>query len=142
MTSMRVDESDCILLVIASLLSAFIGYEREVVRKAAGLRTHILVGTGACLISLVDLHLCALFPGTDAGRLSAQVISGIGFLGAGTIIQSRRAIRGLTTAASLWTVAGIGISVGIGMVGVAAAATVLVLISLHLASQIKRGTKG
>lgn len=117
-------------LLLASVLAACVGYERERHGRAAGLRTQILVALGACLVALTGEHVMQAWAGqvvVDPTRLTAQVVSGIGFLGAGTIIRSRASIVGLTTAASLWAVAGIGLAVGSGFVVGAVAATVIVL---------------
>jgi putative Mg2+ transporter-C (MgtC) family protein len=117
-------------LVVTALLAGWIGYERERQGRAAGLRTHILVALGSCLVMLTALDMMDTLAGRveiDPTRLAAQVISGIGFLGAGTIMRSGTSIRGLTTAATLWVVAGIGLAVGSGFVSGAAMATVLVL---------------
>lgn len=106
-------------LVIATLLSCIIGLERERRIWAAGMRTHMLVGIGSALFMLVSLFGFSdvMGPPTillDPSRVASQVVSGIGFLGAGTIIFRRDAIRGLTTAASLWVVAAIGLASGVG----------------------------
>lgn len=96
-------------LLLAALLGGLVGWERERRDRPAGLRTHILVCLGSALITLVSMQMS----GTrfDPGRIAAQIVSGIGFLGAGTIIRQGNVVRGLTTAASLWTVAGIGMAV-------------------------------
>jgi len=94
-------------LVLALLLSGFIGLERQVHRRTAGLRTHILVSLGSCLIMLTSLYIFDIYKNEtplDPARIAAGVITGIGFLGAGTIIREQEGIRGLTTAASLWVV--------------------------------------
>jgi putative Mg2+ transporter-C (MgtC) family protein len=120
-------------LIFTALLCGCIGYEREKHGRAAGLRTHILVGVGSCLIMLTSLYIMYALAGVvtlDPTRLAAQVISGIGFLGAGTIIRFRASVRGLTTAASLWVVAGIGIAVGAGFVFGAVATTLIILLAL------------
>ncbi|WP_101847091.1 MgtC/SapB family protein [Halobacillus sp. Marseille-P3879] len=125
-----------IRLSIALLLSGLIGFERELKNHSAGFRTHILVGIGSCLMMLLSLYGFEAFIEAndnirfDPSRIPSYVISGIGFLGAGTIIVNGMTIRGLTTAASIWTVAGLGLVVGAGMYGVAILATALVLLSL------------
>ncbi|RDW18529.1 MgtC/SapB family protein [Oceanobacillus chungangensis] len=125
-----------IRLLIALALSGFIGFERELNNHSAGFRTHILVGVGSCLMMLLSLYGFSPFIEAydnvrfDPARIPSYVISGIGFLGAGTIIVYGGTIRGLTTAASIWTVAGIGLVVGVGMYGAAALATLIILISL------------
>lgn len=121
-------------LVLAALLGSLIGLERERLQWVAGLRTHMLVCVGASLIMIVSSFGFADILGMgksnvtlDPSRVAAQVVSGIGFLGAGTILLRREVIRGLTTAASLWTVAAIGLAVGGGLYAGAVAATVLIL---------------
>jgi putative Mg2+ transporter-C (MgtC) family protein len=108
-----------IKLFTALLLGTFIGYQREKLNKWAGLRTHVLVCLGACLIMMTSMDLANSADVTgktaDPGRLAAQVVSGIGFLGAGTILHSSSQIKGLTTAATLWFMAGIGLAVGAGL---------------------------
>ena len=116
-------------LVLAALLGSLIGLERERLQWVAGLRTHMLVCVGASLIMIVSSFGFADILGhpnvtLDPSRVAAQVVSGIGFLGAGTILLRREVIRGLTTAASLWTVAAIGLAVGGGLYTGAVAATV------------------
>jgi len=105
-------------LALASFFGALIGLEREHARRPAGLRTHVLVCVGSCLVMLTSEfmynHYHHLSPNMDVARLGAQVISGIGFLGAGTIIRNGNSVKGLTTAASIWAVACIGLATGIG----------------------------
>lgn len=99
-------------LLLAGLLGGFVGYEREVHEHPAGLRTHILVCMGAAVFTLVSLSFGRT--SSDPSRIAAQIVSGIGFLGGGAILRQGNIVRGLTTAASLWTVAAIGMAVGIG----------------------------
>lgn len=122
-------------LLIAALLGSVIGFERERLSWAAGLRTHMLVCVGAALMMLVSAFGFADVLGQknvvlDPSRVAAQVVSGIGFLGAGSILLRGEVVRGLTTAASLWSVAGIGLAVGGGMYTAAIGATVIILIIL------------
>lgn len=127
-------------LLLITVLAGLIGFERERHGRAAGLRTHILVGLGSCLIMLTALHLMDALAGrveVDPTRMAAQVVSGIGFLGAGTILRFRASVRGLTTAASLWAVAGIGLSVGAGFLVGAVAATTIVLTALFGLSRLE-----
>jgi putative Mg2+ transporter-C (MgtC) family protein len=112
-------------LLVAAGLSGLIGFEREVNKRDAGLRTHIMVGMGAALFTIVGAEL-----GVDRTRMAAQVVSGIGFIGAGTIFRAGDSIKGLTTAAGMWTVAGIGVAAGFGMLALAATATVVALLVL------------
>lgn len=117
-------------LILAGVLGGIVGYEREVHEHPAGLRTHILVCMGSTLITLVSISFTQ--PHSDPSRIAAQIVSGIGFLGAGTILRQGSIVRGLTTAASLWAVAGIGMAVGIGGMyyGVAIVATCIIFITL------------
>lgn len=124
-----------IRLLIAAGLGSLIGAERERLVWAAGLRTHMLVSVGACLFMIVSAFGFADILGTshvilDPSRVAAQVVSGIGFLGAGSILLRGDVVRGLTTAASLWTVAAIGLAVGSGLYIEAIAATFIILVIL------------
>src|SRR5450830_1583251 len=122
-------------LVLAAALGSVIGFERERLSWAAGLRTHMLVCVGSTLIMIVSAFGFADVLGRDhivldPSRIAAQVVSGIGFLGAGSILLRGEIIRGLTTAASLWTVAAVGLAVGGGLYTAAIASTVIILIIL------------
>ncbi len=128
-------------LVLATLLGGLIGLERERSGKPAGLRTNVLICVGATLlteISIVITHYGAPITQPDPARISAQIVSGIGFLGAGTIIQARGHVTGLTTAATLWVVAAIGIAVGGRAYVEAVGATALVLVILAPMSWVER----
>lgn len=106
----------------AVLLGGFMGLERGLKNRPAGLRTYMLVCVGSCLIMLTNQYVFQVFGVGDPVRMGAQVISGIGFLGAGTIMVTRRSqIKGLTTAAGLWTSAGVGLALGVGFYEAAAA---------------------
>jgi putative Mg2+ transporter-C (MgtC) family protein len=122
-------------LLIAAVLGSVIGMEREKKAWAPGLRTHMLVSVGACLFMIVSAFGFADVLGTknvilDPSRIAAQVVSGIGFLGAGSILLRGEVVRGLTTAASLWSVAAIGLAVGGGLYVEAVAATLVIIIIL------------
>lgn len=120
-------------IFLAALLGAIIGVEREIKNRAAGFRTHIIVSVGACLIMLIGIDgigEISADKARDAARLAGQVVSGIGFLGAGTILQRKEGVSGLTTAATLWLSAAIGLAVGIGYYEGAIIATVVCLITL------------
>jgi putative Mg2+ transporter-C (MgtC) family protein len=119
-------------LLLAFVLGSVIGYEREHIGRPAGLRTHVLVCVGAALVQITALDFYALNPGysSDPFRMGAQVISGIGFLGAGTIIKEGASVKGLTTAATLWVVACVGLAAGTGMYIEAIVATLLLYIGL------------
>lgn len=124
-------------LVLVLITSAFIGHNRGVKNQVAGMRTHILVAIGSCLAVQIALNNPNLPANADPYRLSAQVISGIGFLGAGTIIQQGKIIKGLTTAASLWTTAIIAIAIGSNEYYLALLAFSLVLFSLSVIGKIQ-----
>lgn len=131
-------------LGITTVLSGFIGFEREHSHRPAGFRTHILVAVGSALVMLTSVYI-AKEQGltTDVTRMSAQVLSGIGFLGAGTILREGFSVKGLTTAASLWAVACIGIAVGSGFIVGALVATVVIYLTLNsLKRFIVRGSAG
>jgi putative Mg2+ transporter-C (MgtC) family protein len=137
---MLTDIQIIIRLILSVVLSGLIGLERQVHRRTAGLRTHILVSLGSCLIMLTSQYVFDIYKdkvALDPARIAAGVITGIGFLGAGTIIRERQEVKGLTTAASLWVVAGIGLAVGIGFYNAAVYTTVLALIVLFLLRYIE-----
>lgn len=117
-------------LGVATLLGVLVGFERERLERAAGLRTHALVALASALIMLVSAYSFADLPATprDPTRMAAQVVSGIGFLGAGVIIFRKNTVRGLTTAASVWAAAGLGLAAGGGMLLVATVATAFILL--------------
>ncbi|GAW94309.1 MgtC/SapB family protein [Calderihabitans maritimus] len=125
-------------LILAGILGGFIGLERESLRKSAGFRTHILVCVGAALVMLVSIHVASGNPNADPARIAAQVVSGIGFLGAGTIMREGATVRGLTTAASLWVVACIGLAVGAGMYFASTIGTGLVFLALLYLGKLER----
>lgn len=117
-------------LVLAGVLGGLIGAEREYRGKVAGTRTHLLVALGSALMLLVSQHG---FDGKgDPGRVAAQIVSGIGFIGAGAIMVDRKSIHGLTTAAGIWVAAGIGMAVAAGLYALAVTTTVLALIGLEV----------
>lgn len=127
-------------LIIAAIFSGAIGFEREFHGRAAGFRTHILLCVGSTLVMLTSMHIFDIYSAkiaVDPARIAAGVITGIGFLGAGTIMHSKSAVRGLTTAASLWVVAGIGLAVGSGLYYGAFVTTVLTIITLMLFSRLE-----
>jgi putative Mg2+ transporter-C (MgtC) family protein len=123
-------------LAAGLVLGAIVGFEREMHGQPAGFRTHSLVSTGSALFTIVSAFGFG-GPGTDPTRIAAQIVSGIGFIGAGTILQYRGQIRGLTTAASLWSVAAIGMAAGAGMYVIAAAATALIVIILTVLDRVE-----
>ena len=132
---------EIVRLTIAALLGGIVGLERQQRHKSAGLRTHILVSLGSCLIMLISYKLYAGVQGltnADPARLAAQVVSGIGFLGAGTIMKEGLTIKGLTTAASLWVVAGVGLAVGAGYYVGAVTTTVLSVLALTYLPRFER----
>ncbi|MEI6631097.1 MAG: MgtC/SapB family protein [bacterium] len=127
------DKQVILRLVLAVALSGLVGFERQIHRRTAGLRTHILVSLGSCLIMLTSMYVFDIYKNmasTDPGRIAAGVITGIGFLGAGAIMREREGVKGLTTAASLWVVAAIGLAVGCGFYSAAVTTTILTLVVL------------
>ncbi|SMO80232.1 MgtC/SapB family protein [Melghirimyces algeriensis] len=129
-------------LIIATALGGLIGWERERNKHPAGFRTHILVCVGATLIMLLSIYGFPQFMDQDQvrfdpGRIAAQVVSGIGFLGAGTILRQGLTVSGLTTAASLWVVAAIGLAVGAGFHFPAVLTTILALVSLEFLNKLE-----
>ena len=127
-------------LTVGLVLGAIIGFERELHRQPAGFRTHSLVALGAALFTVVSAFG---FSGdlVDPTRIAAQIVSGIGFIGAGTILQYRGHIRGLTTAASLWAVAAVGTAAGAGLYVVAVIGTLLILVILSLLDSVENFAK-
>ena len=128
-------------LFVAGILGAVVGLDREYRAKEAGNRTHFLVSLGSALIMVVSQYgfqdvILENSVSLDPSRVAAQVVSGIGFIGAGTIIIQKQFVRGLTTAAGIWATAGIGLAVGSGMYGRGIAATLLTLAGLELLSVI------
>ncbi|TKG95960.1 MgtC/SapB family protein [Puteibacter caeruleilacunae] len=126
-------ETSIIRLILSFVVGLLIGIERETHRQPAGLRTHILICIGATLLMLLSIYIPQTFQSFqngDPGRIAAQVVSGIGFLGAGAILKFGGSIRGLTTAASIWAIAAIGLAIGAGMYVIAIVATAIVLFIL------------
>ena len=134
---MQLREVTILAVIIRIFLSVFIGgligMEREMKSRPAGLRTYMVVCLGACLIMLTNQYVFQIFGTGDPVRMGAQVISGIGFLGAGTIMVTRRnQVKGLTTAAGLWTAAGIGLAIGIGFYEAAIASALAVFLVMTI----------
>lgn len=132
-------------LVVAAVCGSVIGYQREITERPAGFRTHVLVCIGSALIMMVSIYPFGDASRVDPTRIAAQVVTGIGFLGAGTIIRQGSIVRGLTTAASLWTIAGVGLAVGAGFYSAALLTTALVFVVLSGFKIIETrliGTKG
>ena len=124
-----------IKLILAVIVGGFTGYEREKSNQFAGFRTHILVAIGSCITSIIALELFTKYSSIstmDPARLPAQVLSGIGFLGAGAILKNSNGIRGLTTAAGIWTTACIGIAIGYGQYVAGIVAWLLVMATLYI----------
>jgi len=127
-------------LLLVAVFGGVIGFEREYFGKAAGLRTHCLVAVASCLFMEVSTGIFELYKTqvlVDPSRIAAQVVSGIGFLGAGAILRSGVSVKGLTTAASLWAVAAIGLACGVGLYVAAICTTAIVVIILCLFSKLE-----
>lgn len=125
---MLISMDDLIKLLAALLIGSVIGFEREIHAKSAGLRTLTLICVGATLFTIVS----GKFSGGDPSRVASNIVSGVGFLGAGAILFSEGRIKGLTTASSIWVAAGLGMAVGIGQFALAAVAAALVIVVLWL----------
>lgn len=126
-------------LFVAGVMGALVGLDREYRAKEAGYRTHFLVSLGSALIMIISQHgfdgvLHEVGVGLDPSRVASQVVTGIGFIGAGTIILHKQTVRGLTTAAGIWATSGIGLTIGAGMYVLGISATVLTLIGLEVLS--------
>lgn len=126
--------SAIIKLCFSLLLGSAVGFERKLKGQSAGIRTFALICMGATLAMLISIYVPQEYLGLkngDPGRIAAQVVTGVGFLGAGAIIQMKGSVRGLTTAAGIWMVATIGMAVGLGMYALSITATFLILVVLH-----------
>ncbi|MBR0446920.1 MAG: MgtC/SapB family protein [Clostridia bacterium] len=136
------DISVALRLILALVMGGLIGMERGRHGRAAGMRTHILVCVGACMTALVGIYIMRINPNENVTRIAAQVISGIGFLGAGTImIRNQSVITGLTTAAGVWCTATIGIALGYGFYLGAIVATIIALITATWLTRLETGKK-
>jgi putative Mg2+ transporter-C (MgtC) family protein len=132
-------------LLLSAILGGLVGLEREIHGRPAGFRTHLLVSLGSCLFTVVSIYFHELWGGSsgsgivaaDPGRIAAQVVTGIGFLGAGAIIREKASIRGLTTAACLWVVSAVGIACGVGMYLTALFVAVIAISSLLLLKKVE-----
>lgn len=133
---MNIIWEDIIKLILISLVAILIGYNREKRKKPAGRRTNMIVGVISCLIMIIGVKISSsdigIASGADPARLGAQVISGIGFLGAGTILKHEDKIEGLTTAACLWGVAGIGLAIGYGLYTLSIISVIIMYIALFI----------
>ena len=118
-----------LMLGLAAILSMIIGLDRESRQSPAGLRTHMLVGLGACIFTVLSFHA---FPGSETARVAAQVVTGVGFLGAGTILQRKGDVHHLTTAASIWATAAVGMAVGAGAWFLAMTSTLIIWVVLRI----------
>jgi putative Mg2+ transporter-C (MgtC) family protein len=127
-------------LIVALVLGALIGWERELQQMPAGFRTHALVSLGSAVFTVISGHA---FTGgaADPTRIAAQIVSGIGFLGGGAILRHGGSVRGLTTAASLWAVAAIGMAAGAGLFVLAVGGALLVIVTLELFQRLERFIK-
>jgi len=138
---------DIILRVFISVVLGFlIGFERELTSKFAGLRTHILVCIGSCIFTILSIFVFPTFAANghyeafgDPARIAAQILTGIGFIGGGTVLRHGSSVFGLTTAATLWTTASIGMAVGCGSIILACVATILTLFVLILVRKLETG---
>jgi len=128
---------DVISIILAAFLGAAIGLERELSGKSAGLRTNLLICLGAAIFSIIYTRMVDVTDGSTT-RIVAQIVTGVGFLGAGAVIQDRRGVHGLTTAATIWLVASIGMACGAGFHELAAIATLIVIVVLAGLSKLAK----
>ena len=128
-------------MLLAMLMGAFVGAERKRKGQIAGVRTFALISMGSCLAMLLSIYVPQVYLGPkngDPGRIAAQVITGVGFLGGGAMIHMKGSVRGLTTAAGIWMTAAIGMAVGVGMYWCSIVATALILITLVLLERVEQ----
>ncbi len=133
----KIDDPDILIRIIFSIvLGGIIGFEREITNKSAGLRTQILVCLGACIFTILSVHgfstAITLYPLGDPSRVAAQIVTGIGFIGAGTVLRQGFTVTGLTTASTLWMGAAIGMACGCGKISIAFVSTILAVAVLVL----------
>jgi putative Mg2+ transporter-C (MgtC) family protein len=137
-------QEDVISIILAALLGATIGLERELSGKSAGLRTNVLICLGAAVFTIISKRMVDVSEGSIT-RIAAQIVTGVGFLGAGAVIQDRRGVHGLTTAATIWLVASIGMACGAGFHGLAVVSALIAIIVLvgllKLAKPLERYAK-
>lgn len=142
---MDIDLDTILRLLLAAILGGLIGLEREIHGRPAGFRTHLLVSLGSCVFTVASIHFYHIYGNVagdgrvsiDPSRVAAQVVTGIGFLGAGAILREKASIRGLTTAACLWVAAAIGVSCGIGLFALSAVVTVTAIVSLLVLKKVE-----
>ena len=129
-------------LILSALIGGIIGLEREVHEKPAGVRTNALICMGSTLVMIVSIYVQQNYgtQAADPARIASHVIAGIGFLGAGVILQSRGSVRGLTTAATIWAVAGIGLAIGCGFYTAALTSASIILIVLLVIGRLEKVT--
>jgi len=145
MTTMGIDLETILRLLLAAVLGGSIGLEREIHGRPAGFRTHLLVSLGSCVFTVTSIWFYTIYGGVagggtvsiDPSRVAAQVVTGIGFLGAGAIIREKASIRGLTTAACLWVAAAIGVACGIGLFALSAVVTTTAIGSLLVLKKVE-----
>jgi len=132
-------ETSAVRLLISFLAGSLVGVEREMNNQPAGLRTHILISIGSTLVMLISIYIPQTFQNSgDPGRIAAQVVSGIGFLGAGAILKFGADIKGLTTAASIWSMAAVGMAIGAGMFRVSLIGITVILFALTIMNLIEK----
>ena len=131
------DKIIIIRLLLSFLAGCCIGMERSGQRQVAGLRTHILICVGACGMMIISIWLPKMSGNGDTARIAAQVVSGMGFLGAGAILKIGANVKGLTTAASIWVIAGIGLAIGSGLYTAGIVMTVISLVTLSLVNRLE-----
>jgi putative Mg2+ transporter-C (MgtC) family protein len=142
---MGIDLDTVVKLILAALLGGVIGLEREIHGRPAGFRTHLLVSLGSCVFTVTSIYFYELYgvggvrgaTSIDPARIAAQVVTGIGFLGAGAIIRDKASIRGLTSAACLWVVSAVGVACGVGLYSIAFIVTLIAIGSLLVLKKVE-----
>ncbi len=125
-------------LLIAALFGGLVGLEREWRGRPAGLRTNLIIALGSCLFTILSIYGFERVQAMDPGRVAAQIVTGVGFLGAGALIQRDGKVRGLTTAADIWLVSAIGMTVAVGMIGLATFVTLLSIAALYFLAPLSK----
>lgn len=139
-TALGFDWNNILQIVVAALLGGLIGLEREARGREAGFRTNMLIAIGACLFTIISIDGFPLQDSSarDTSRVAAQIVSGVGFLGAGALFQTRNHVKGMTTAATIWLVAAIGMTVGVGAYALAIFTSVLTFVVLRLLRPVSK----
>lgn len=136
-----IDITTLIKLIVSILLGSSIGIEREIASKPAGFRTNVLICFGSTLFTIISVRMCEIYGGfqvSDPTRIAAQIVTGIGFIGAGTVLRSQGSVHGLTSAATIWAVSAIGVAIGIGEINLAILSSAIIIIVLIIFGRFEK----